>query len=52
MYLEEYGNTGIPGEWMFIFTDNRIERCKSGVKGDTCDEGYINCFKFTPASSS
>lgn len=39
MYLEEYGNTGIPGEWMFLLGDNRVERCKAGIKGDTCDEG-------------
>ncbi|VDK89050.1 unnamed protein product, partial [Onchocerca ochengi] len=38
MYLEEYGNTGIPGEWMFKFGDKKVERCKSGIKGDTCDE--------------
>uniref|UniRef100_A0A915ALI5 Uncharacterized protein n=1 Tax=Parascaris univalens TaxID=6257 RepID=A0A915ALI5_PARUN len=38
MYLEEYGNTGIPGEWMFVFGDERVERCKAGIKGDTCDE--------------
>uniref|UniRef100_A0A1I8EWW2 Nidogen n=2 Tax=Wuchereria bancrofti TaxID=6293 RepID=A0A1I8EWW2_WUCBA len=38
MYLEEYGNTGIPGEWMFKFGDRSVERCKSGIKGDTCDE--------------
>uniref|UniRef100_A0A0N5AG61 EGF-like domain-containing protein n=1 Tax=Syphacia muris TaxID=451379 RepID=A0A0N5AG61_9BILA len=38
MYLEEYGNTGIPGEWMFVMNEERVERCRSGVKGDTCDE--------------
>ncbi|CAK5021521.1 unnamed protein product [Meloidogyne enterolobii] len=38
MYLEDYGNTGIPGEWMFILGDERIQRCKAGIKGDTCDE--------------
>uniref|UniRef100_A0A183UWS7 EGF-like domain-containing protein n=1 Tax=Toxocara canis TaxID=6265 RepID=A0A183UWS7_TOXCA len=38
MYLEEYGNTGIPGEWMFVLGDKRVERCKAGIKGDTCDE--------------
>uniref|UniRef100_A0A158Q893 EGF-like domain-containing protein n=1 Tax=Elaeophora elaphi TaxID=1147741 RepID=A0A158Q893_9BILA len=38
MYLEEYGNTGIPGEWMFKLGDRSVERCKSGIKGDTCDE--------------
>ncbi|CAD5215564.1 unnamed protein product [Bursaphelenchus okinawaensis] len=38
MYLEEYGNTGIPGEWMFELGDDRIVRCKAGLKGDTCDE--------------
>ncbi|VBB33000.1 unnamed protein product [Acanthocheilonema viteae] len=38
MYLEEYGNTGIPGEWMFKLGDRRVERCKYGIKGDTCDE--------------
>uniref|UniRef100_A0A0N5A1S3 Epidermal growth factor n=1 Tax=Parastrongyloides trichosuri TaxID=131310 RepID=A0A0N5A1S3_PARTI len=38
MYLEEYGNTGIPGEWMFELDDKRIIRCKLGIKGDTCDE--------------
>lgn len=38
MYLEEYGNTGIPGEWMFKLGDKSVERCKSGIKGDTCDE--------------
>ncbi|EJD75008.1 nidogen [Loa loa] len=38
MYLEEYGNTGIPGEWMFKLGDRNVERCKSGIKGDTCDE--------------
>lgn len=39
MYLEEYGNTGIPGEWMFKLGDRKVERCKAGIKGDTCDEG-------------
>jgi hypothetical protein len=39
MYLEEYGNTGIPGEWMFELDDEHIVRCKVGIKGDTCDEG-------------
>ncbi|VDM97071.1 unnamed protein product [Thelazia callipaeda] len=38
MYLEEYGNTGIPGEWMFKLGDAKVERCKAGIKGDTCDE--------------
>ncbi|KAI1729936.1 nidogen-like domain-containing protein [Ditylenchus destructor] len=38
MYLEDYGNTGIPGEWMFILGDDRVLRCKPGIKGDTCDE--------------
>ncbi|KAL3097761.1 hypothetical protein niasHS_000496 [Heterodera schachtii] len=38
MYLEEYGNTGIPGEWMFILEEERVVRCKAGIKGDTCDE--------------
>lgn len=38
MYLEDYGNTGIPGEWMFILGNKRIVRCKAGIKGDTCDE--------------
>ncbi|VDK77265.1 unnamed protein product [Litomosoides sigmodontis] len=38
MYLEEYGNTGIPGEWMFKLGERSVERCKSGIKGDTCDE--------------
>ncbi|CEF68605.1 Epidermal growth factor-like domain and EGF-like calcium-binding domain and Nidogen, extracellular domain and Green fluorescent protein-like domain-containing protein [Strongyloides ratti] len=38
MYLEEYGNTGIPGEWMFEMGDKRIIRCKLGIKGNTCDE--------------
>uniref|UniRef100_A0A915Q1X0 EGF-like domain-containing protein n=1 Tax=Setaria digitata TaxID=48799 RepID=A0A915Q1X0_9BILA len=38
MYLEEYGNTGIPGEWMFKLGAERVERCKAGIKGDTCDE--------------
>ncbi|CAD5221512.1 unnamed protein product [Bursaphelenchus xylophilus] len=38
MYLEEYGNTGIPGEWMFELGEKRIIRCKAGLKGDTCDE--------------
>lgn len=39
MYLEEYGNTGIPGEWMFELGEKRVVRCKQGIKGDTCDEG-------------
>nr|CDJ82526.1 Nidogen and EGF calcium-binding domain containing protein [Haemonchus contortus] len=39
MYLEEYGNTGIPGEWMFELGEKRVIRCKQGIKGDTCDEG-------------
>lgn len=39
MYLEEYGNTGIPGEWMFELADQHVVRCKIGIKGDTCDEG-------------
>lgn len=39
MYLEEYGNTGIPGEWMFELQQQRVVRCKTGFKGDTCDEG-------------
>jgi hypothetical protein len=38
MYLEDYGNTGIPGEWMFILGDEKVVRCKAGIKGDTCDE--------------
>ncbi|CAJ0943292.1 unnamed protein product, partial [Mesorhabditis belari] len=38
MYLEEYGNTGIPGEWMFELGVNRVIRCKPGFKGDTCDQ--------------
>uniref|UniRef100_A0A914IAB0 Uncharacterized protein n=1 Tax=Globodera rostochiensis TaxID=31243 RepID=A0A914IAB0_GLORO len=38
MYLEEYGNTGIPGEWMFVLDEERVVRCKAGIKGDTCDE--------------
>uniref|UniRef100_A0A1I8ASX4 Nidogen n=1 Tax=Steinernema glaseri TaxID=37863 RepID=A0A1I8ASX4_9BILA len=38
MYLEEYGNTGIPGEWMFELSGPKIVRCKVGIKGDTCDE--------------
>uniref|UniRef100_A0AC35EUW9 Uncharacterized protein n=1 Tax=Panagrolaimus sp. PS1159 TaxID=55785 RepID=A0AC35EUW9_9BILA len=38
MYLEEYGNTGIPGEWMFELQQQRVVRCKTGFKGDTCDE--------------
>lgn len=38
MYLEEYGNTGIPGEWMFELDLENIVRCKPGIKGDTCDE--------------
>lgn len=39
MYLEDYGNTGIPGEWMFELGEERVVRCKAGIKGDTCDEG-------------
>ncbi|TKR78276.1 hypothetical protein L596_019108 [Steinernema carpocapsae] len=38
MYLEEYGNTGIPGEWMFELGTEQVIRCKLGIKGDTCDE--------------
>ncbi|CAJ0580894.1 unnamed protein product, partial [Mesorhabditis spiculigera] len=38
MYLEEYGNTGIPGEWMFELGSDRVLRCKPGIKGDTCDQ--------------
>ncbi|KAI6188477.1 EGF-like domain-containing protein [Aphelenchoides besseyi] len=38
MYLQEFGNTGIPGEWMFALGPKRIQRCKLGLKGDTCDE--------------
>jgi hypothetical protein len=30
---------GIPGEWMFVLGADRIQRCKAGIKGDTCDEG-------------
>ncbi|GMT19356.1 hypothetical protein PFISCL1PPCAC_10653, partial [Pristionchus fissidentatus] len=37
MYLEEYGNTGIPGEWMFEMGKEAVIRCKAGIKGDTCD---------------
>uniref|UniRef100_A0A8R1U360 Uncharacterized protein n=1 Tax=Pristionchus pacificus TaxID=54126 RepID=A0A8R1U360_PRIPA len=37
MYLEEYGNTGIPGEWMFELGKVAVIRCKAGIKGDTCD---------------
>ncbi|OUC43557.1 putative Nidogen-like protein, partial [Trichinella nativa] len=37
MFLKDYGNTGIPGEWMFQVDWHRIIRCKAGVKGDTCD---------------
>jgi len=45
MYLEEYGNTGIPGEWMFeIDMPADIVRCKQGVKGDTCDERAFRVF--------
>ncbi len=40
MYLEETGNTGIPGEWMFILDSDRVVRCKSGIKGNTCDETW------------
>uniref|UniRef100_A0A5S6QS67 EGF-like domain-containing protein n=1 Tax=Trichuris muris TaxID=70415 RepID=A0A5S6QS67_TRIMR len=36
-FLKEYGNTGIPGEWMFQVDWHRVVRCKAGVKGDTCD---------------
>ncbi|KHJ48047.1 hypothetical protein D918_01314 [Trichuris suis] len=36
-FLKEYGNTGIPGEWMFQIDWHRVVRCKAGVKGDTCD---------------
>lgn len=47
MYLEEYGNTGIPGEWMFELSELRVISCKSGIKGDTCDQGKalfeVNC---------
>ena len=56
MYLEEYGNTGIPGEWMFELQPNRVTRCKVGIKGDTCDEGcfwisiFANCFIFSECS--
>lgn len=46
MYLEEYGNTGIPGEWMFKLGDRSVERCKSGIKGDTCDEGHFLALLF------
>ncbi|EFO86565.1 hypothetical protein CRE_04751 [Caenorhabditis remanei] len=42
MYLEEYGNTGIPGEWMFELSDLRVISCKSGIKGDTCDQECSN----------
>ena len=38
MYLEDYGNTGIPGEWMFQIDMETLIRCKPGIKGDTCDE--------------
>ncbi|CAB3402394.1 unnamed protein product [Caenorhabditis bovis] len=38
MYLEEYGNTGIPGEWMFELAELRVISCKAGIKGDTCDQ--------------
>uniref|UniRef100_A0AC35TPA3 EGF-like domain-containing protein n=1 Tax=Rhabditophanes sp. KR3021 TaxID=114890 RepID=A0AC35TPA3_9BILA len=38
MFLMENGNTGIPGEWMFALNENKIVRCKTGMKGDTCDE--------------
>uniref|UniRef100_A0A915E034 Uncharacterized protein n=1 Tax=Ditylenchus dipsaci TaxID=166011 RepID=A0A915E034_9BILA len=31
-------NTGIPGEWMFVLDNDRVLRCKAGIKGDTCDE--------------
>lgn len=41
MYLEDYGNTGIPGEWMFVFGKERLIRCKAGIKGDTCDESKL-----------
>jgi hypothetical protein len=43
MYLEEYGNTGIPGEWMFEIGRESIIRCKVGIKGDTCDESKRYC---------
>lgn len=46
MYLEEYGNTGIPGEWMFKLGEQSVERCKAGIKGDTCDEGRFSCALF------
>uniref|UniRef100_A0A1I7TIT4 Nidogen n=1 Tax=Caenorhabditis tropicalis TaxID=1561998 RepID=A0A1I7TIT4_9PELO len=42
MYLEEYGNTGIPGEWMFELSELRVISCKSGIKGDTCDQECSN----------
>jgi hypothetical protein len=42
MYLEDYGNTGIPGEWVFQIDTARIIRCKPGVKGDTCDERTLH----------
>lgn len=35
----QQGDTGIPGEWIFEISGTRIQRCKPGVKGDTCDEG-------------
>ena len=39
----EYGNTGIPGEWIFqIDRPDRIIRCKAGTKGDTCDQNCAN----------
>lgn len=41
MYLEDYGNTGIPGEWMFFFGKKQLVRCKAGIKGDTCDESKL-----------
>lgn len=47
MYLEEYGNTGIPGEWMFELGPAKIVRCKAGLKGDTCDSG--GCAGLLPA---
>ncbi|VDO96282.1 unnamed protein product [Soboliphyme baturini] len=35
--LKDFGNTGIPGEWIFRIDLPRIVRCKEGIKGDTCD---------------
>lgn len=46
MYLEDYGNTGIPGEWMFVFSEKSLIRCKAGIKGDTCDESKLFLFIF------